>query len=491
MLPYHSLIVFDEKTNRPVYRFIANRLISLIQHGTLLPGTFLPGTREMAVLLKLHRNTIIKAYNELIAQGWAEAIDRKGIQIIAELPIVKPRSFNPVKNFPVSEHHRNGEREVNADHRFIPITEKKPDIVVNDGFPDPSLAPVEEILKEYRKYMKPNVLKELLAIKQMGGNQELRASTAKFLSESRGLNILPENVLITHGAQMAIYIAALLLIKPGDEIVVSEPSYFIADELFRNLGAKVNRVPVDQDGIDIAALTEVLRSKDIKLMYIIPHHHHPTTVTMTASRRITLLNLIRTYNLWVIEDDYDYDFHYQNSPILPLASADHQGQIIYIGSFTKILAPSFRVGYMVAGADFVSKAINTRRFIDLGGDTVMEAAISSLIESGELSRHIKRSKKVYQNRCELVCKLLTKELPHMVTFTKPQGGMALWLQFASAYPLSVVLPILAQHGIQMIGSAYYKGVNKNYNHIRFGFASLSEDEMRKIVSCLKDIAPKT
>ncbi|MEO3405668.1 PLP-dependent aminotransferase family protein [Mucilaginibacter sp. CAU 1740] len=346
MLPYQSLISFDEKINIPMYRYIANRLIALIQQGKLLPGTFLPGTREMAAMINVHRNTVINAYNELISQGWLKAINRKGFQVIPELPIVKPRSFHPEQKYSVPPPQNTGEFIDNfIDFRFIPATTRRPDIIVNDGFPDITLAPVDELMREYRKTMKGEVMKGLLAEKQYAGNDELRQATALFLNQTRGLNISAPNILITRGAQMAIYIAASLLLKPGDEIIVSNPSYFIADGIFQNKGARINYIPVDQDGIDVDVLEELLQRKKIKLLYVIPHHHHPTTVTLSASRRIKLLNLIQRYKLWVIEEDYDYDFHYHNSPILPLASADHSGQIVYIGSYK----PDF-VWNLVCGA---------------------------------------------------------------------------------------------------------------------------------------------
>lgn len=488
MLPYYSLINFEERSNIPIYLFIANRLIALIQQGKILPGSFLPGTREMAEILGVHRNTVTNAYNELISQGWTQSILRKGHQVITDLPIVKPRSFRPEVKYASDPPVLAEQPAYNfSDFRFMPDKTYPGSIVIDDGFPDISLAPIDELMREYARVMKRPAIKELLSYNWVGGNPSLKASTAAFLNQTRGLNIQAENVLITRGAQMALYIAATLILKPGDEIVVSTPNYFIADGIFQHLGAKINYIPVDQDGIDVDCLESILKKKNIKFLYIIPHHHHPTTVTLSTSRRIHLLNLIQQYHLWVVEDDYDYDFHYQNSPILPLASADHSGQIIYIGSYTKVLAPSVRIGFMVTGKQMIDCATTRKRLIDLSGDTVMESSLATLIDQGDLGRHIKRSRKIYKERCDRTSALLESELGHMLSFRKPQGGMALWLKFHEQYPLSGVLPNLARAGVIMTGSAYYKNVNSAYNHLRFGFASLNEKQLHRTVDIFRKI----
>lgn len=488
MLPYQSLINIEQHNGVPIYRQIANRLIALVQSGKIIPATYLPGTREMAGIINVHRNTIIAAYNELVLQGWAEAVPKKGYRIIPDLPIIKPRSFHPEPNFITApEEDLSDYYDRTSEHLYHGAGVGESKIIVNDGFPDIDLAPYEEIMKEYRRAIQGGSLKRMMSVRYEGGTPSLRSSICTFLNQSRGLNIGPDSVLITRGAQMAIYLAVSTLISPGDHMVVSDPSYFFADEIFRRKGAILNRVRVDQDGIDVDHLEEILQNNKIKLLYIIPHHHHPTTVTMSAPRRIKLLNLIEKYRLWVIEDDYDYDFHYQNSPILPLASADHGGRIIYIGSFTKILAPSFRVGYMIGNKNIIRQASAYRRLIDLRGDTIMETALSALIENGELNRHIKRCKKIYAKRCDRAAELLLSELGNRVDFQKPQGGMAIWLKFASNFPLGQVMSRAAQQGLLLAGSAYFQGDHTATNSLRFGFASLPDDELVEAVRILKRV----
>jgi GntR family transcriptional regulator/MocR family aminotransferase len=483
MLPFKTLISIDHNSPLAIYRQIAKHLTGLIQQGFIQPGNFLPSTRELAVILGVHRKTVIAAYEDLATQNWIETLPRKGIRVVTDLPVTKPRSFKPDEQ---KQPHQSPAKFLFKDGIMaMPPNpaEYRSMIVVNDGFPDPDLAPLELMMREYRKQLQSVHLKRLMALRDFGGTPHLKEATATFLNNSRGLNIGTDHILMTRGGQMAIYVAASLILKPGDKVLVSDPGYFIADAVFTQMGAQLVRIPVDADGMDVDAIAHALKKTKIRMMYIIPHHHHPTTVTMSSARRIRLLQLIRQYQLPVIEDDYDYDFHYRNSPVLPLASADHDGNVIYIGSFTKLLAPSFRIGYMIAPANFIEQAINLKRLIDLRGDTLMEESLATLIANGDLGRHIKRSNKIYSQRCDLVCDLLSRQLSHALSFQKPQGGMAVWLKFKEGYPLPAIISKAAAAGLSLLGAAYHG----DHNGIRFGFASLKEKEIQQAADILEQV----
>src|SRR5690606_28574528 len=294
-----------------------------------------------------------------------------------------------------------------------------------------------------------------------------RNALCDFLNVTRGLNIKVKNLLTTRGAQMAIYVAASLIIKPGDKVIVGEPNYFFASMLFEKLGAELIKVPVDNYGMCTEIIEEKLKTNTIRLIYVIPHHHHPTTVTMSVERRNHLLQLIRKYQIAVIEDDYDYDFQFQYDPYLPLASGDHDGNIIYIGSLTKVLGTPFRLGYIVAAEKFIQAAAKKRTLIDLKGDVINEQVVSGLIKSGELTRLIQKANKLYRRRCHFLADLLSSQLGDVTEFTRPSGGMAMWLRFNSDFQLTKILERASTQGIKVAGSIYHKGSNAHYNAFRF------------------------
>ncbi|KIO77513.1 hypothetical protein TH53_08705 [Pedobacter lusitanus] len=487
MLPFKNLLLIDKNSSTAVFRQIASQLVLLIQKGILLPEMELPSTRSLAADLGLHRKTVMAAYNDLIAEDWVESEQRKGYRISALLPIIKPRSYT--NNNSLTGYQGSADFLFDRlDHiPSLPVISPGFKLIVNDGFPETAIFPIEKVLKEYRKLLGHNVLKKSAASWDVGGSASFKEALHSFLNETRGLNIRPENLMITRGAQMAIYIAAALILKPGDQVLVSDPGYAIADAAFRQLGAELIRVPVDNDGMDIAAVETVLKTKKIKLLYIIPHHHHPTTVTLSSARRTKLLELIRTYQLAVIEDDYDYDFQYQYSPYLPLASGEHDGNVIYIGSLTKVLGAPFRLGYMISTADFLYSAVKLKSLIDLRTDVLMEGAIGAMISSGEFSRHIKKANKLYGARCDYGVGLISSELSNCIDLTKPQGGMALWLRFKEDFPVAKIISKASEMGLRLTGSAWHKGNSLKHNGLRFGFASLSETDIEFAVAVLKKI----
>ena len=482
MLPYKSLIRIDRKSRQPIYLQVANRFISLIQDGLIRPGTYLPGSRILAELLSLHRKTIVAAYDELASQDWVAPVPRKGMMVASNLPEIKPRTFSGARHAYEQEPAFALNEIPMLPHPRIAGRQKK--LVVNDGFPDVRLAPLDEWIRECRSLIQHPAYYRHLAFSPATGNEHLRAQLVKHLSATRGLNIVPENTMITRGAQMSIYLAAALLIHKGDYVITGSPNYYFADMTFEQLGAQLLRVPVDKDGLDVDAVERLCKKKKIKLLYVISHHHHPTTVTLSAERRMKLLEIIRQYNLAVIEDDYDYDFYYSAAPIVPLASADHGGHVIYVGSFTKSLGLSLRIGFMIAPKHFIERAAALRKLMDLGGDNLVEEALANMLKEGVVARHLKKANKVYWERRDAAGALL-QQLGRQVTFQLPQGGMAIWLKFQPELDLPQMITQAASLGLTMnFPHQYFYGMQPE-NAIRFGFASLNQRELTQAVGIME------
>lgn len=489
MLPFKSLLKFDKKSHEAVYKQIASQLVLLIQKGILIPDTQLPSTRHLAIDLGLHRKTIMAAYNDLLTEDWIVGKERKEYRVSTQLPILKPRTFTGQSN---SSYKTKSVFSFDRLEHLRPLPKMAADhkVIIDDGFPEADIFPFEKVSREYKSLLTPQTLKVASSIWSIGGSQIFKEALSIFLNDTRGINIDPENVLVTRGAQMAIYIAASLIIKPGDKVLVTTPNYFLADAIFRQLGAQLISVPVDSEGADIAEVENALAIHKIKLLYIVPHHHHPMTVTLSSTRRTKLLELIRLYQLPVIEDDYDYDFQYQYGPYLPLASGEHEGNVIYIGSLTKTLGANFRLGYMISTTNLMDSAVKLKSLIDLRGDAIMEGIIASLMQSGEFSRFINKATKLYQHRCDYASALITNKLGDIIEFKKPQGGMALWLKFKEDYPLPNILHTASSLGLQLAGTTYFKGTDIAYDAIRFGFASVNEKEIEFAIDVIKRVTSK-
>lgn len=489
MLPFSSLIQINRKIASPVYLQIANQLIALIRQGTIQPGARLPPGRKMADLLKLHRKTIIAAYEELVSQNWAQTQPRRGITVSNDLPVTKPRNFAAIsangyssKKLVAIPMRAEILTSSHVGHRFR--------LSINDGYPDHRIAPVESLLREYKSIINFSRRRKFSGPADPAGLRLLREVLASFISETRGLQLNADNLMITRGAQMSIYLASQLLIKPGAVVLAGEPNYHLADATFKTLGAKLVRVPVDENGMDIGWISKYCLKRVPDLIYIIPHHHHPTTVTLTAARRMALLNLTTRYRIPVIEDDYDFDFHYSSSPILPLASSDHDGLVVYIGSLTKTLSPGFRVGYMIGTESFIQLASKFRRLVDIRGDHALEEALAHLFRNGDMQRHLKKSVKLYHQRRDIFASLLNAKLGNRIQFKTPSGGLAFWARFDQRFPLPEVSSMAAREGLQISDGLYYNSEKSNYNGLRMGFASMNEKEMRESLSIIQHILDK-
>lgn len=485
MFPYKTTFILDRASTQPLYIQLSNQFIQLIKDQKLIAKTKLPGSRIMAKLLDVHRKTIVACYEELSIQGWVESIPKKGTFIHSELPELKRRDFKVEKKKVDQPFQQGFEYYKNLD--LIPVTTHKKEgyITINDGVSDARLTPVNEIARTYRRIAGRSTIHQNLSYGTTYGNDKLRETLVNYLNETRGLRIKKENIMITRGSQNGIYLSAQLLLKEDDVIVVGETNYASADLTFKTTGAELHRISVDKCGLVIKELEDLCKLQQIKAVYVTSHHHHPTTVTLSAQRRIHLLNLAKQYHFAILEDDYDYDFNYNHAPILPLASHDTHGNVIYIGSVCKTVAPAFRVGYLIASADFIDEVSGLRRIVDRQGDELLELTFSDFIKSGELDAHIRKVMKLYKKRRDLFCGELKKRLHKYIDFTIPKGGMAVWVVLSKKYTWEQVAKEAEKQKLVFGNVTRYDLMRTNHNAIRIGFASYNESEILDLITKLE------
>jgi len=309
------------------------------------------------------------------------------------------------------------------------------------------------------------------------------------LASTRGLVAGPSNICITRGSQMALSLLAKSLLRPGDFVAVERLGYRSAWEAFRQAGAKLIGVPVDADGLQVDVLDRTLRQHPIRAVYVTPHHQFPTTVTMSAGRRLKLLDLARAHRIAIIEDDYDYEFHYDGRPVLPLASADQFGVVAYVGTFSKVLAPALRIGYVAAPTSLIERIAAHRSHLDSQGDQVLEYAVSQLLEEGEIQRHIRRVRREYRARRDTLVQELNERLGNIVTFDVPAGGIALWVRANDVLNVDKWASTARQRGAIVVTAAAFTFNARPAPYMRLGFASLNNQELRDGVRRLAAACP--
>lgn len=473
MLPYKTLLAISRNSEMPIYLQISKGLIEQISNGLLLPGSKLPSSRELSNLLEVHRKTIVAAYHELEAQGWIDTRKTAGTYVNEDLPLHKPVLLDhSASGFASPSLRKSVVRPGECKYQF------------DDGSPDIRLAPLQALGREYSSLLKNNhFIKSLNYSEELKGDPKLRDSLSKYLHDTRGIQVHRENILVTRGSVMAFYLYLSHLLNPDDLVAVGKPGYWAFNRIVGLQKGQVLSIKVDEHGLDVMRLEEHLKKSRVRLVYVISHHHHPTTVTLSPERRIKLLQLAEQHDFMILEDDYDYDFHYNSSPVLPLASLNHGGRVVYVGSFSKTIAPGLRLGFLVGTEALIEQLSQIRRFIDRMGDFTIERAISHLLDNGEIRRHLRKSLQTYRKRRDFLCSKLSTELSDYVSFSVPEGGMAIWAKFAAGIDLDDLTIRVAKKGLHIPGTSSYATSQKNCT--RLGFACMNEKEIEKGFEILK------
>ncbi|MCC9074257.1 PLP-dependent aminotransferase family protein [Flavobacterium sp. F-65] len=458
--PWKLEIQLNNNSDKAIYLQIADAIIEAIKTGILNSGNALPGSRQLAGLLKVNRNTVIEALDVLIAEGWLITLERKGTFVADILPNVIETTNHKRKTEPIT-------KEIN------------PLLVFDDGIPDSRIAPMNELARAYRQIFNRKSRWQIMGYSSELGNLEFRKAIVQMLNFKRGMNVTPDEICITRGSQMAMYLASHCLFTKGDYILVENPGYKPAWETFENAGAQLLPVSVDKDGLVVDEVEEYLKKHDtIKAIYVTPHHQFPTTVTLSLKRRLKLIELSNTYGFIIIEDDYDNEFHFGQRPILPLSSYSNAKNTIYIGTLSKIVAPALRIGYLVSNPETIEKVARHRKMIDVQGDNIMEEAVLQLINEGEIKRHLKRTTLIYKAKRDYFETICNKYLKDKTTFLKPEGGLAFWIVPNSPVNGYEIADKLLLKGIEIMTPEKFS-FNKPISGFRLGYASLTEQQIEE------------
>ncbi|AXE20586.1 PLP-dependent aminotransferase family protein [Runella rosea] len=490
MIAYQRLLTIDKTAKLPAYLQLANQMMSLIRGGELRAGQKLLGTRQLAQFLGIHRKTVVQAYDELLAQGWLESRTGSGTYVVENLPEIKPQPLvdgqkerrNPAKTAGFSFDA--------LPHLWRPALVSGQELHLDDGFPDPRLAPLNELTRAYRSNLLQGNRYVRLGYGDTKGSGWLRRELALYLNETRGLKITEENVLITRGTMMGLYLVATGLVKKGDNVAVGALSWSGANMNFLQAGANLLQLPIDEHGLVVDELEQYCQKRPVRLVYLTSHHHYPTTVALRADRRLKLLRLAEEYGFIVFEDDYDYDFHYLSKPLLPLASADPAGTVLYCGSFTKAISPAFRVGYLVGPENVINHLAQLRRIIDRQGDLVLENSFAELLQNGVIQRHLRKSLREYRERRDVFCELLKTQMGEYLDFQIPDGGMAVWSRFRKEINLELLAEKALKKELVFSNGKHHDSPSNALNSTRLGFASSTVEELEKCVNILRNIILK-
>ncbi|HKS15064.1 MAG TPA: PLP-dependent aminotransferase family protein [Pseudomonas sp.] len=375
--------------------------------GRLSSGTRLPASRDLAAILMLSRNSVVRAYDQLYAEGYIESRVGDGTYV-SQLPKLSTHLSTGLSlglstvlsTFPLDNtDDLSSDRVMSAPfdrlkkHQLASPKAGAPR-AFRVGVPAFDLFPFQIWAKLQAGFWR-NPDPAHLGYGDPAGEPQLRALVAAYMRRSRGLSCSAEQIVITSGAQQAISLCAQLLLAPGDRVAVENPGYRAAGHALAMTGAHVVGVPVDKDGLDCGRLADL---ENCRLAYVTPAHQYPTGVTMSLARRLSLLDWAERNDSWVIEDDYDGEYRYSGAPLAPLAALDRQGRVIYIGTFGKIAFPGLRLGYLVLPAQLAQAFSQARALADRHSEVSSQHVMARFMAQGHFQRHIRRMRRAALSR---------------------------------------------------------------------------------------------
>ena len=448
---------------RQLYEALSQRVLD----GRLVSGTRLPATRDLAAALAISRNSVIRAYDQLYAEGFIESRVGDGTYV-ALLPTPKKLStkvstrlstgLSPTLSTKWTNLPGNLEDEVihsagldRVKNHHLPQPPSGPPRAFRVGVPAFDLFPFEVWAKLSAGFWRKPDLQHL-CYGDPAGDGRLRGLIAAYLRSSRGMQCSAEQIVITSGAQQAISLCAQLLVEPGDSVAVENPGYRAAGHAFALAGGRLHGVPVDDEGIDCQALNTL---GDCRVAYVTPSHQYPLGVVMSLARRLELLAWAQRTGGWVVEDDYDGEYRYSGAPLSPLAVLDRSGRVLYVGTFGKVAFPALRLGYLVLPAALVD-AFAQRRAVDMRHSEVStQAVMAEFMAAGHFQRHIRRMRRAALSRRNALLAGWPGDLPGLGPLPNVAAGLHLTVRLDSLAREQQLLAQALAAGVEVNGLSNY------------------------------------
>ena len=487
---YEPMIVLDTTSSVPLYRQLYDRLRLGILTGQLAAGTRLPATRTLADQLGVSRNTVYIAYQQLLAEGYIDSKVGHGTSVARVTPETQLTIPSPSQAIrPVQEHtsgSRVSQRGMNmARMPAMPRPEvpsapgKAP--AFRAGVPALDLFPfwiwAQLVTRRVR-----HSLQSASDNQDPAGYRPLREAIAAHIGVTRGVRCTADQVIIVSGAQAALDLAARLLLDPGDIAWIEDPGYPGARGALVGAGAQLVAIPVKEDGLDVRAGRA--RCPQARLAYVTPSHQFPLGVTMSLAQRLALLEWASQVNAWILEDDYDSEYRFSGRPLDALQGLDRTNRVIYLGTFSKILFPALRLGYLVVPPDLTAMFVAVRQFVDRHVPILEQMALADFITEGHFTRHIRRMHTRYAERRAALIAAVASELGELLEVHAPEAGMHLVGWLPPHMDDITVAQQAATYGVEVIPVSVFSCEPIRRGGLVLGYAAVNEQEIRDGVHSL-------
>src|SRR6266849_9055907 len=484
-------IILDQNASAPLYRQLYERLRGSILVGHLETGARLPSTRVLASELGVSRTTTALAYELLLLEGYIESRVGDGTRVARLQPEQLFQGTRNAKDLdaidtpgtPPAVFSRRCQLLIDMPYPegYFGDQARRGMCLFLVGHPDVTSFPYETWARLVARHARQS-LQAVSFYQHVQGYAPLRQAIATHIGMTRGVHCSPEQIILTTGAQGALDLVARVLLDPGDSAWVEDPGYSGARGALLAAGAQPVAVPVDEEGLDVDAGRQL--SPEARLAIVTPSHQFPTGVTMSLSRRLALLEWSRETHAWIVEDDYDSEYRFSGRPLEALQGLDRAGRVLYIGTFSKVLFPSLRLGYLVAPPELLKGLIATQRLIVVHLPLLEQMALADFIAEGHFARHLRRMYLLYRERRNALVDALTRELGDRLDVTVPEAGMHLVAWLPSGMSAQAAAQRAAASGLHILPISQFSLRSLQRDGLLLGFASASPQELRAGVHTL-------
>jgi GntR family transcriptional regulator / MocR family aminotransferase len=481
-------IPLDRRAQVPLYRQLEGWFRHAISDGAIPPGTKLPASRALATQLGVARVTVTAAYAGLEADGLVVTREGGGTYAASRQFGVggaqAPTSSTTLPPWqrdlaePEDDGAGAGEGHLGQGHLGHAPPGTRPDFVGFAGVGDPRMFPAADFGRTLQDVLRRDPAGALGYGADRLGHRPLRETIAQLLA-SQGVRADPEQVLVTSGSQQALALVCQTLVRPGDTVVVEDPTYDLALQLFRSIGAVVVAAPTDRDGMVVEGVEPLLQRHHPRLLYTVPNFANPTGACMTGARRRLLLELADRYNTPVVEDDFAGDLRYEGRAQPAIRALDPGGHVIYTGTFSKMLMPGLRIGYLVADQPVLGLLAARKRVLDLSTPTLLQHALDRYVTVGRYQAHLRRTTRAYRARRDALVAGLRREVPEL-TLEVPRGGLFAWPLLPPGVTATELLPVARRHGVGFApGPRFHVDPRYGQDRVRLNFAAHTPDEIAR------------
>jgi GntR family transcriptional regulator/MocR family aminotransferase len=471
-------ISLDHQSELPLHQQLYEELRRAILSGRLLPRQRIPSTRSLAQSLGISRSTVTQSYDQLLSEGYLEAIVGSGTFVCAQLPddLLRSAPLNSTLEpadapIPLSQYGI-----LLAKTPFSLIPDSNASISFRYGRPALAHFPIKLWRKLLSRYCRAQS-DWLDYTLDLQGHQPLRQAIARYLARARAVQCAPEQIVITNGTQQALALVARLLIDPGDGVALEDPGYLSARRIFQSQGARLMPIPVDESGLMVEKLIHA-DPDAIRLVYVTPSHQFPTGATLSLPRRLELLAWAQQTHTLIIEDDFDSEYRYGDRPIPALQGLNQGSSVLYVGTFSKVLFPSLRIGYVVLPHHLVPLFTHAKWLSDRQLPLLDQQILADFIEEGHLEAHIRKMRSRYDQNRQVLVRALNDHFGEQAIILGEKAGIHVMVRFQLPLSDEEIIDRAAQVGVGMMSALpHYLGA-AGHGEFIFGYAELTIDDIQ-------------